>query len=162
MKKIIAGLVVIVAAAGIIKVVSTNDKKPVEQEEIAQVENGDVSDHLYEDTLTDEDEAINEDNDSEIEAEIETETQIDAENNSDNSNTTSSDTVNSEKEEGATSGEYQGFADGNFVEIKVGDTYNVYKVSDDIKSKLNSKNVGQTITFRYVESGGQRIITSVN
>lgn len=161
MKKIIAGLVVIVAAAGIIKVVSMNNEKPVEQEEIVQAEKEDVTDYLYEDTLAEENTNEN-DNDNKIEEGIQNETQVDVENDTEDSNKTSSNQVDSNKEGNSTSGEYQGFADDNFVEIKVGDTYGVYKVSGDIKTKLNSKNIGQTINFTYIESAGQRVITSIN
>ena len=52
--------------------------------------------------------------------------------------------------------------DGNFIEVKVGDTYNVFKVTDAIKSKLQSKNMGDKITFTYVSSAGQNLITSIN
>lgn len=165
MKKIIAGLVVIVAAAGIIKVVSINNEKPVEQEEIVQSEKEDVTDYLYEDTLAEENTNENDnenDNDNKIEEGIQNETQVDVENDTEDSNKTSSNQVDSNKEGNSTSGEYQGFADDNFVEIKVGDAYGVYKVSGDIKTKLNSKNIGQTINFTYIESAGQRVITSIN
>lgn len=158
MKKIIAGLAVVVVAAGVIKVVSTNNK-PVEQEEIVQVETGDVSDHLYEDTFTGEDDIYDEIDDSEIDVEM------DVNNNLDD---TSSNIADSNKEESSNSeqsktvsGEFQGFADSSFVEIKVGDNYDMYRVTDGIKSKLSSKTVGQTITFTYIESAGQNVITDV-
>lgn len=161
MKKVLIGLVVVVTAAGAIKLVSKDKNDTVKQEEIVQVESSDVSDHLYEDTFNDasadekEEETVKKDDlDSTIESDLEkNEPQKEEEKN------TSS---KPEETNNSTTGEFQGFADGNFIEVKVGDTYNVFKVTDAIKSKLQSKNIGDKITFTYVSSAGQNLITSIN
>lgn len=161
MKKVLIGLVVVVTAAGAIKLVSKDKNDTVKQEEIVQVESSDVSDHLYEDTFNDasadekEEETVKKDDlDSTIESDLEkNEPQKEEEKN------TSS---KPEETNNSTTGEFQGFADGNFIEVKVGDTYNVFKVTDAIKSKLQSKNMGDKITFTYVSSAGQNLITSIN
>lgn len=161
MKKVLIGLVVVVTAAGAIKLVSKDKNDTVKQEEIVQVESSDVSDHLYEDTFNDasadekEEETVKKDDlDSIIESDLEkNEPQKEEEKN------TSS---KPEETNNSTTGEFQGFADGNFIEVKVGDTYNVFKVTDAIKSKLQSKNMGDKITFTYVSSAGQNLITSIN
>lgn len=161
MKKVLIGLVVVVTAAGAIKLVSKDKNDTVKQEEIVQVESSDVSDHLYEDTFNDasadekEEETVKKDDlDSTIESDLEkNEPQKEEEKN------TSS---KPEETNNSTTGEFQGFADGNFIEVKVGDTYNVFKVTDAVKSKLQSKNMGDKITFTYVSSAGQNLITSIN
>ena len=161
MKKVLIGLVVVVTAAGAIKLVSKDKNDTVKQEEIVQVESSDVSDHLYEDTFNDasadekEEETVKKDDlDSIIESDLEkNEPQKEEEKN------TSS---KPEETNNSTTGEFQGFADGNFIEVKVGDTYNVFKVTDAIKSQLQSKNMGDKITFTYVSSAGQNLITSIN
>ena len=161
MKKVLIGLVVVVTVAGAIKLVSKDKNDTVKQEEIVQVESSDVSDHLYEDTFNDasadekEEETVKKDDlDSIIESDLEkNEPQKEEEKN------TSS---KPEETNNSTTGEFQGFADGNFIEVKVGDTYNVFKVTDAIKSKLQSKNMGDKITFTYVSSAGQNLITSIN
>ena len=161
MKKVLIGLVVVVTAAGAIKLVSKDKNDTVKQEEIVQVESSDVSDHLYEDTFNDasadekEEETVKKDDlDSIIESDLEkNEPQKEEEKN------TSS---KPEETNNSTTGEFQGFADGNFIEVKVGETYNVFKVTDAIKSKLQSKNMGDKITFTYVSSAGQNLITSIN
>lgn len=161
MKKVLIGLVVVVTAAGAIKLVSKDKNDTVKQEEIVQVESSDVSDHLYEDTFNDasadekEEETVKKDDlDSIIESDLEkNEPQKEEEKN------TSS---KPEETNNSTTGEFQGFADGNFIEVKVGDTYNVFKVTDAVKSKLQSKNMGDKITFTYVSSAGQNLITSIN
>src|SRR5699024_9990718 len=88
---------------------------------------------------------------------------------SDVENTTSSESIpennkeeNVNTESKTVTGIYQGFADDNFVEIKIGDYYGVFKASGEIKSKISSKNIGDSITLTYVASGAQQIITSVN
>ena len=161
MKKVLIGLVVVVTAAGAIKLVSKDKNDTVKQEEIVQVESSDVSDHLYEDTFNDasadekEEETVKKDDlDSIIESDLEkNEPQKEEEKN------TSS---KPEETNNSTTGEFQGFADGNFIEVKVGDTYNVFKVTDAVKSKLQSKNMGDKITFTYVSSAGQNLITYIN
>lgn len=56
-------------------------------------------------------------------------------------------------------GVFQGFADDSFVELKVGDSYNTYKVSSEAKEILSSKNIGDSIEFQYIQENGQTIIT---
>lgn len=170
MKKVLIGLVVVVTAAGAIKLVSKDKNDTVKQEEIVQVESSDVSDHLYEDTFNDasadekEEETVKKDDlDSIIESDLEkNEPQKEEEKNKPQKEEEKNTSSKPEETNNSTTGEFQGFADGNFIEVKVGDTYNVFKVTDAIKSKLQSKNMGDKITFTYVSSAGQNLITSIN
>lgn len=173
MKKIIAGLIVVISAAGIIKVISKNEE-PV-QEEVVQVEESDATDNLYNDTF--EEDFIDEDKDEdEYDIEIEDESDVDEneflnEDNTSITNPADEDTKDESKEETSSqeessqktvTGEFQGFADSSVIEVKIGNNYDAFKVSGDVKTKLESKNVGQTITFTYIASAGQKVITSIN
>lgn len=159
MKKIIAGLVVVIAAAGVVKVTSAN-KEPV-QEEIIKVEENDASDHLYENTFED-DVNAEEYSDEKEETDIEEETDTVAEEYKEGEQKEEGNSSSTESASKTITGEFQGFADGSVIEVKIGNTYDVFRVSDEMKSKLESKKIGQTITFTYVASAGQQVITSIN
>ena len=58
-------------------------------------------------------------------------------------------------------GSFQGFADSNFIEVKIGDDYATYMVSSDAKKALSNKDIDSNITFTLSEVNGQKIITSV-
>lgn len=58
-------------------------------------------------------------------------------------------------------GSFQGFADDNFVEIKVGDEYATYRVSSSAKKTLSNMDINDSITFEFVNENGQLVITSV-
>lgn len=86
--------------------------------------------------------------------------------NVDNSNS-SSNTGNSSQNSSSTSnssaktGSFEGFADDNFVEVKIGNDYATYRVSTEAKNVLSGKNIGDSISFEITTSNGQSIITSV-
>lgn len=56
---------------------------------------------------------------------------------------------------------FQGFADSNFIEVKIGNQYSTYKVSAEAKKVLDGKNIGDSISFEYKDENGQSVITSV-
>ena len=58
-------------------------------------------------------------------------------------------------------GLFQGFADSNFVEVKIGDEYFVYQVSSTVKDALSKKNIDDTITFNVSTVNGQSTITDI-
>lgn len=58
-------------------------------------------------------------------------------------------------------GSFQGFADSNFIEVKIGDDYATYMVSPDAKKNLANKAIDSNITFTLSEVNGQKVITSV-
>lgn len=80
-----------------------------------------------------------------------------------NSNTTNnSNSNNNESQVTVTekTGIFQGFADDNFVEIKVGNEYSTYRVSTDAKNSLSNKNLGDSVTFEFTKQNGQLFIVS--
>lgn len=79
------------------------------------------------------------------------------EDNKDNEDENSSSEINTNKKTGL----FQGFADDNSVEIKIGNEYATYRVSSQAKSTLSNKNLGESITFEFTKENGQLIITSV-
>lgn len=162
MKKIIAGLVVVVAAVGVIKVVS-KEESPISQE-VIEVDATDVSDNLYQDTFSDTD---SKDEEAEKVDEKDEEEKLKEEQKQELDKLVESDLKEYEKEQESNqtksaSGQFEGFADGSFIEVKLGNTYDVFKVTDAVKSKLQSKSIGQNISFTYVSSAGQKVITSIN
>lgn len=159
--KIALGLIVV--AVPVFIFFSSKGENVESQPGINQEEIQDVSENLYEDTFEENDEELAIENDEYINTDIIDETISDVE------NTTSSESIpennkeeNVNTESKTVTGIYQGFADDNFVEIKIGDSYGVFKASGEIKSKISSKNIGDSITLTYVASGAQQIITSVN
>lgn len=56
---------------------------------------------------------------------------------------------------------FQGFADSNFIEVKIGNQYSTYKVSPEAKKVLDGKNIGDSISFEYKEENGQSVIIAV-
>lgn len=58
-------------------------------------------------------------------------------------------------------GIFQGFADNNFVEIKIGNSYVTYMVSNEAKKALSNKDIDSNITFVISEVNGQKVITDV-
>lgn len=131
------------------------------ESEIEVEESLDIAENLYEDTFS------NEYTESEENVEDYEESTIGEnitdENTQENKNT-QEDNVE-DKEVNSTvktsSGIFQGFADGNFIEVKIGGSYQVFKLSSDVKSKVQSKQIGDVISFTYISSGGQQLITSV-
>lgn len=57
---------------------------------------------------------------------------------------------------------FQGFADDSFVEMKIGDEYRTYRVSPGVKPSLSNKNIGDNVSFKFVEENGQLTIVEVN
>lgn len=159
--KIAIGLVVV----SVPFMISMNKKENIKVEETPQIEmsqedNDDVYDNLYDDTFNE--------GSSDTHDVTEEEKQVDeTEEALDDLNKEAEEVIQeNEKEEQANSktstGSFQGFADGNFIEVKIGDNYSVFKVSGNVKSKLENKNIGDSITFTYVTSAGQQLITSIN
>lgn len=58
-------------------------------------------------------------------------------------------------------GVFQGFADSNFIEVKLGNEYVTYQVSSEVKDALSKKNIEDSITFTISNVNGRYIITSV-
>lgn len=58
-------------------------------------------------------------------------------------------------------GSFQGFADNNFIEVKIGNDYTTYMVSADAKKALSNKAIDSNITFTVSEVNGQKVITNV-
>lgn len=77
-------------------------------------------------------------------------------NDGDNNESSSNQTNVSKK-----TGVFQGFADDNFVEMKIGNEYATYRVSSEAKSMLSNKNLGDSVTFEFTKENGQLLITSV-
>ena len=158
--KIALGLVIVAIPAFMF--FSSKDKGVEQPPEISQEESQDASEDLYEDTFE------NSDNEELEESEdVNTDIIDDSIANEENNQKPEEKPEEDKKEDSATESKtetavFQGFADGSFIEMKIGDTYGVFKVSGDVKSKMESKNIGDTVTFTYVASGGQQIITSVN
>lgn len=136
-------------------------KEKVDVEEVPQVnqEEVEVLDDLYEDTFNEstestdvvEDIKVEKDDKSDALEELNEEAEKFEEEKKEQAS----------KNEKSATGQFQGFADGNFIEMKIGNSYSVFKVSGDVKSKLNSKKVGDTISFTYVASAGQQLITAI-
>lgn len=58
-------------------------------------------------------------------------------------------------------GVFQGFADSNFIEVKLGNEYVTYQVSSEAKDTLSKKNIEDSITFTISNVNGRHVITSV-
>ena len=58
-------------------------------------------------------------------------------------------------------GVFQGFADSNFIEVKLGNEYVTYQVSSEVKDALSKKNIEDSITFTISNVNGRYVITSV-
>lgn len=58
-------------------------------------------------------------------------------------------------------GVFQGFADSNFVEVKLGNEYVTYQVSSEAKEALSKKNIEDSITFTISNINGRDVITGV-
>ena len=158
--KIALGLIVVAVPAFIF--FSSKERDTELQPEINQEEIQDVSENLYEDTFEENDEELDIEKDEYMNTDIIDETISDIESSNVESAPENIKEENANTESKTVTGIYQGFADDNFVEIKIGDSYGVFKASGEIKSKISSKNIGDSITLTYIASGGQQIITSVN
>ena len=124
----------------------------------------DATENLYGDTFSNEDNDELKDNQESEEPTI-GENIVHEEDKNNKKEEINKDTSSNDKNASYTetsSGTFQGFADGNFIEVKVGDSYQVFKLSSDVKSKAQSKQVGDTIYFTYTASGGQQVITALN
>ena len=157
--KIALGLIVVAIPVSMLLNSKGEDKTMDEMSQVVQ-EDTEILDDLYSDTFEGSDsEDSSEDLTDEytetedIEEVITESTTEDTEDNKDDEVSENAKTV---------TGEFQGFADGNFIEVKIGNEYSVFKVSSSVKSKIESKNVGDSITFTYTASAGQQVITSVN
>lgn len=138
----------------------------------------------FEDTYVDdnyempEDVDLNEEFEDRVESEKENQSNYSSETNNNSNNTSSyqgknnnedtpmsnnnSQNTNSKNDSvSQKTGVFQGFADDSFVEIKIGNEYSTYKVSSNVKSILSNKNIGDSVTFEYINENGQIVITSV-
>lgn len=155
--KIALGLIVVAIPVSMLLNSKNQDKSMEEVPQITQEDN-ETLDDLYNDTF-DEDYELDyndEYSDEELEA------AEDVENYEPNSSAEENKNNEISGETKSVTGEFQGFADGNFIEIKIGDEYSVFRVSSDVTSKLESKKIGDVISFTYVASAGQQVITSIN
>lgn len=108
--------------------------------------------------------AVNEDNNDESSSNTEDATIDDSTEEEDGSVKEEDSSIKNESSSSTTNnatGVFQGFADSNFVEIKVGNDYATYRVSSEAKKSLSNKEFGDNITFEFKEENGQLIITSV-
>lgn len=164
--KIALGLVIVAIPAFMF--FNSKNKGAEQPPEISQEENQDASENLHGNTFEDtNNEEISQEENQEQNEGVDTGIIDDSVNNEENNQKPQDKPEEDKKEDSTTESKtvtavFQGFADGNFIEMKIGDTYGVFKVSGDVKSKIESKNIGDTVTFTYVASGGQQIITSVN
>lgn len=93
----------------------------------------------------------------------------DTENNKDNNaNTNNNSTDNNNNNNSSTNSStttkkasFEGFADDNFIEVKVGNDYATYRVSSEAKNVLSNKNIGDSITIELKEENGQLVINTV-
>ena len=143
-----------------------------------------VKDNELEDTYLDdnyemsEDVDLNEEFENRVESEKNNQSNNSNDSHKDDNSNTSNNTENSseEKEENNTNtnnsndnqanvnkktGVFQGFADDNFVEMKIGNEYATYRVSSEAKSVLSNKDLGDSVTFEFTKENGQLFITSV-
>lgn len=155
--KIALGLIVVAIPVSMLLNSKSQDKSMEEVPQISQEDN-EILDDLYSDTFDENNDLDYSDEYSDEALEViedfedyELDSNVEENKNNEISGETKSVT-----------GEFQGFADGNFIEVKIGNEYSVFRVSNDVKSKIESKKIGDTISFTYVASAGQQVITSVN
>jgi hypothetical protein len=118
------------------------------------IEDYDATDDLFDDTFG-EDEIIssstNTDDSEEDEVSvISSSTKDESEKEESEKETSSSEVTGDSK---TVTGEFCGFADDSSVEVKINGNYRVLKVEGSIKDILDTKNIGDTITFSYVDNG---------
>ena len=99
----------------------------------------------------------NKDNNSNGSNNVENTTEENENKNDNVNNDNSSNQTNTNKKTGI----FQGFADDNFIEVKIGNEYATYRVSSEAKSVLSNKSLGDSITFEFTKENGQLFITSV-
>ena len=157
--KIAIGLIVISVPASMLLNSKTEKENSIEISQGVQ-EDSEVLDNLYGDTFEGSDDSENVDESLYSDDEVEDIEEITSDSTSEEVNDDKNDEVSQNSK--TVTGIYQGFADGNFIEVKIGDEYGVFKVPNDMKSKVEAKDLGDSLTFTYVSSAGQQVITSVN
>ena len=171
-------VVLVVGAIGFVVYKGVNKDNPENETPVVEEQ--------YEDTYIDDGYGDVEDVDlnKEFEDRIETDKEVSENNSSDKKDETTS-TNDSEKDEvskdesstdkedsndketeskpsKSQSAVFQGFADSSFVEMKIGNEYKTYRVSPDAKPSLSGKNIGDNVTFKFIEENGQLTIVEVN
>lgn len=144
---------------------SDNNSEEVTQSE---VQNEEVEDTYVDDNYEmPEDVDLNKEFEDRVEAEKNNQSNTSSDNSEDNvkeeeqnndSNANTND--NNQVEVTEKTGVFQGFADDNFVEMKVGNEYSTYRVSSDAKKSLSGKNLGDSVTFEFTKKNGQLFIIS--
>lgn len=155
--KIALGLIVVAIPVSMLLNSKSQDKSMEEVPQISQEDN-EILDDLYSDTFNGNNDLDY--NDEYLDESLEVIEDFEDYELDSNAEENKNNEISGETK--SVTGEFQGFADGNFIEVKIGNEYSVFRVSNDVKSKIESKKIGDVISFTYVASAGQQVITSVN